>query len=104
MRRGYAQKRDNSEPDIVDALEKAGVLVWRKLPVDLLYFYRGKFGLLEIKTPKGKKGQVWADKRQEEQAALCKALGISKPTTPEEALQAVGALRIVDFEVKPIYG
>ncbi len=49
MRVGQARKRDWNEPDIVEALRKFGVRVWRLngagLP-DLLCHYRGKWSVI----------------------------------------------------------
>jgi hypothetical protein len=35
----YDARRDDTEPSIVEALQKAGWHVWRKLPVDLLAWH-----------------------------------------------------------------
>lgn len=57
MRVGQSRKRDANEADIVKALRKAGVRVWRingaGLP-DLLCHFRGAWSVLEIKTTRGK--------------------------------------------------
>lgn len=57
----YGVRRDEGEPQIVEALEKAGWHVWRELPVDLLLYKPGiGFKALECKAPdkplKPKKG------------------------------------------------
>lgn len=53
--RAYANKRDSSEPSIIEVLEKAGCKVKRiDEPVDLLVKYRGALRLVEVKTGKGR--------------------------------------------------
>jgi hypothetical protein len=51
------RRRDANEADIVKAMRKYGAVVWRLsgpgLP-DLLYHYRGKWGVAEVKKPRGK--------------------------------------------------
>jgi hypothetical protein len=81
-------KRDACEPDIVEALERVGVMVWRKLPCDLLTFYRGLWLPLEIKDP-------WArpDKRQREQQEFLALTKTPIVRTPESALAVVRATR-----------
>jgi hypothetical protein len=94
--RRHNAKRDKVEPEIVAALEKAGWEVHRELPVDLLCLKRISptlvaVRLLENKTPQGKKNpKAVIDKRQEKQNAFCAKWEIPKPTTPFEALLAVG--------------
>lgn len=89
-------RRDLSEPDIVEALEKAGWEVHKELPVDLLCLKRISptlvlLKLLEAKTPHGKKKpSARVDKRQEKQNAFVARWDIPKPVTPFEALLAVG--------------
>lgn len=91
-RNRYAQKRDTTEPAIVEALEKAGWQVWRELPVDLLCFRAGVFKTLECKTPRNKKLDPRKDKRRVKQDAFIAATGTARVTTPEAALAAVGAI------------
>ena len=92
--RRWNAKRDKSEPAIVDALEKAGWEVHRELPVDLLLLKRVgntvRIRLLEGKTPVTKAGKAKKRKDQEKQDAFCERWGVPKPTTPFEALLAVG--------------
>lgn len=91
-RPNYARKRDTSEPDIVEALEKAGFRVWRELPVDLLV-YRPDTGirLLENKTPT-KTGKRRKRKDQQAQDDFVKLTGTPVVLTPEAALEALGAV------------
>lgn len=88
-----AAKRDTSEPAIVDALNAAGFLVWRELPVDLLtYRYDRGFQVVEVKTPYGKKApKARIDKRQEAQAEFIALTCCPVVMTPEEALLRLGA-------------
>jgi Holliday junction resolvase len=55
-RGGAGKRRDALEPELVAALEAAGVQVWRLngagLP-DLLCFFRGRFTPLECKSARG---------------------------------------------------
>jgi hypothetical protein len=107
--RRFNAKRDESEPAIVEALEKAGFEVHRELPVDLLCLKRvsaeqlrrsltmlgdGEYllvKLLEAKTAQGKrKPKARIDKRQEKQNAFCERWNVQKPTGAIEALLAVG--------------
>jgi len=92
----YAAKRDQSEPAIVAALEKAGCKVWRNLPVDLLVRVPrdppGVARLIECKTPKGKDQSLKLRKDQEAQAEFIALTGTAYATNPTEALQALGLL------------
>lgn len=89
-----AARRDDSEPEIVSALEKAGWEVHRELPVDLLCLKRVgntvKVRLLECKTPQGKAGKARKRKDQPEQLAFCERWEVPKPTSAFEALLACG--------------
>jgi hypothetical protein len=104
--RRYDAKRDDSEKDIVKALEKAGWEVCRELEIDLLCLKwvsreqmmrivkQSRDGWLavvplECKTPQ-KNGKAKSRKDQEKQDAFCATWNIDKPTTPMEALLAVG--------------
>jgi hypothetical protein len=87
----YAKKRDTSEPEIVQALEKAGYHVWRELPVDLLVWRPDMgFALLENKTPTktGKRRKRTDQKAQDE---FVKLTGTPVVLTPEDALRALGS-------------
>lgn len=93
--RRHDAKRDAVEPQIVEALEKAGWEVHRELPVDLLCLKRVgnvvRVRLLECKTPYGKKQpKAVIDKRQQKQIDFCERWEIQKPTGAQEALLAVG--------------
>lgn len=92
MRPNFARKRDNSEPDIIAALRKAGFRVYTELPVDLLV-YRNDVGvkLLENKTPTstGKRRKRKDQQAQDEFIALT---GTPVVLTAEEALRALGAI------------
>jgi hypothetical protein len=87
----FAKRRDSNESAIFDALRKAGAVVYAlDRPVDALVGWNGRWVVLEIKRPKGAVG--------ERQAAFmddCKAkhLPAMVVRTPEDALQAIGAIR-----------
>ena len=80
----YAKKVDATQSAIVDALRKAGVQVWIiGQPVDLLYRWQGKWGLLECKPVKRNRND------QEKQDRFLASTGTPKVRTAESALQAV---------------
>ena len=91
MARRYARKRDQNEPPIVEALRRAGALVWRLgatgVP-DLLVGKGGRWVLLEVKMP-GKS----LNSNQEPFFADCagERLPVRIVRTPEEALEALEA-------------
>lgn len=88
MRPNWARKRDRGEPDIVEALEKAGWTVWRELPCDLLLFKPSKgFRTLENKAPDAR-----PRKDQQKQADFIQRTNTPVVKTPEEALRALGDL------------
>ena len=95
--RRWDAKRDASEPDIVDALQKAGCTVWRDLPVDLLVRKPGDppgwLRVMECKTltPTGKVQRA-AKGRREAQELFIAATGCPVVGTPEQALEAVGVV------------
>jgi hypothetical protein len=86
-------RKDASEGEIADALERAGFLVWDKLPVDLLT-WRADLGfqLLECKTPT-KTGKRRKRKDQADQAEFLTLTKTPVALTPEAALLLLGALR-----------
>lgn len=84
----YNPKRDANEREIVEALEQAGVHVWRlNTPCDLLCFRLGKFYALEVKARTAR-----LDKRQADQTEFLRVTGAPIVRTPEQALKAVGAM------------
>lgn len=90
-----AAKRDANEPAIVQALEAAGAKVWRlSLPLDLLVGVHGRFYVLEVKL-EGERTPRKDRATQTETIAECqrKGLPVYVVRTPEEALQAIGAVR-----------
>ena len=89
----FAKKRDATEPPIVEALEGVGAWVWRiDLPLDLLVAYRGRLLLLEVKSNTRQRKDL---ARQTETIARCQrdGLPVYVVRTPEDALQAIGAIR-----------
>lgn len=91
----FDAKRDACEPDIVEALERCGVRVWRKLPCDLLTLYRGRWLPLECKDP-----DAYVDKRQKEQIEFLDSTGTPIVRTADDALLVVvEAQSLVQFGV-----
>lgn len=84
-----AAKRDTTEPDIVDALRKVGATVTilsQRGVLDLLVGFRGKFTLLECKSPGGK-----LTEDQDKFIKIHSGCPMAVVETPEEALFAIGA-------------
>ena len=50
----YDARRDENEPEIVEALEAVGAKVLRLDDVDLLVGYRDRLYMLEVKMPNGR--------------------------------------------------
>jgi len=95
-RRQQVTRTDGPQPDIVDALRKAGCTVTViGRPVDLLVwrpgYGNGNFRCLEVKDATAK-GKPKLDKRQKEQAEFVALTGVPYVTTVEEAFRAVGVL------------
>jgi hypothetical protein len=96
--RRWAAKIDKAQPLIVEALRKAGyrVELIRK-PVDLVVRHPtwpvNRWMMAEAKTPRSKKS-TQARKRndQEEQDQFCNAFGVPRWTTPDQALEELGAI------------
>ena len=86
-----AAKRDADEPAIVEALRRAGAVVWHlSRPFDLLVGFSGRLVGLEVKGSRGRLTQ-----EQEVDFAMIRSRGLPVYVvrTPEDALQAVGAKR-----------
>lgn len=82
------KRRDETEADIVRALEAAGAEVQRlDLPFDLLVYYRGAMHGLECE------GITVHRRRDVHQLARLMRWGIALVRTPEAALRAIGAIR-----------
>lgn len=78
---------DNTQAAIVKALRTVGVSVWNiGRPCDLLTYYRGRWLPMECKST------ARARKDQAGQTAFIQDYRVPRVTTPEEALQAVGAM------------
>lgn len=90
-----ARKVDSSQKTIIDELRKAGVDVWViSIPVDLLYHYRGKWGVLECKpaAEPGIRVKTRAIRRrtdQERQSEFIRTFAIPVVRTPLQALEAI---------------
>jgi hypothetical protein len=79
----YAKKRDENEPEIIEALEDAGCLVMQTDKIDLLVQRGTQQFLLEVKMPKGKLTRLQAE-------LLAEGWRIAVVRSPEEALKAIG--------------
>lgn len=84
--RRYAAKRDHSERSILDALNQVGADYLLLDAIDVLVFYRGNVFLLEVKTGKGRK-------TRSQQELVEKGWPLHFVSTPEQALQIIGALK-----------
>lgn len=94
MSRYIVTRRDASETPIVEAIEKAGVQVYKKMPCDLLCRVPadppGILRAIEIKTPQGKREpKVRLRKDQKDQAEFCAETGTPYVTTIAEAFKAL---------------
>lgn len=87
----YALKVDTTQRDIIEALEKVGarVEVIGK-PVDLLIYFRGRFSVMEVKTPYGVRNpKPRIRKEQVAQNEFIQATGCPVVSSPTEALLAL---------------
>jgi hypothetical protein len=87
----FAKRRDTTELAIYQALVRAGAEVLRLDAVDLLVWYRGGLFLLECKSARGKV-QTMRAKTAQQQALEARGWPLRYVTTPEAALQAIGAV------------
>lgn len=91
--RRWDAKRDQSEKPIVEALEAAGLKVWRDLPVDLLVRKDsdppGILRSLEVKTLTAT-GKAPKRKDRAKQNEFIAQTGTPVVGTPEQAMEAVG--------------
>lgn len=80
------KRRDENEPEIVDALRAVGAKVERlDRPVDLLVKFRGLVHVIEVD------GITRNRKREEKQLRFLHEWQVPLVKTPEEALRAIGA-------------
>lgn len=89
----FAKKRDSAEPAIAKALEAVGCKVWKlDRPFDLLVGLGGRFVVLEVKSNDRQRKDQQA---QTDEIRACQAEGLPvyRVHTPNQALQAVGAVR-----------
>lgn len=79
-------RRDAGESEIIEALQKAGWLVWRSLPVDLLCYHASTdtFRTLEVKSP-----GVPLKPKDGPQKDFCELTGCPIVNNPESAIEAV---------------
>ncbi len=98
----FGAKRDISEPAIVEALEKAGYLVYKDLPVDLLIRRPadpiGCLYALEVKTP-SPSGKLPVRRDRAAQQRFMAETGTQAVGTPEAALRAMDTDRTYDQDV-----
>ena len=82
-------KRDHAEKAILEALAKIGALVVQMDWLDLLVGWGQRWTVLEVKT-----GNAKLKPHQEARLEQCHRLGLPATVvrTPEEALQAIGAV------------
>ena len=87
MRPPWAGKRrDDTEPDIIEALEGIGAEVERlDRPVDLLVRYQGRVHLLEVE------GITRGRKRQAQQLEFIARWEVPIVRSPAQAMRAIGA-------------
>lgn len=86
----YATRRDKSEPSILRALSAVGADYILLDAFDTLVLFRGQLFMLENKTGRGKKGTMRA-KTRNQQVLADRGWPIQFVSTPEQALQAIGA-------------
>lgn len=87
----YNAKTDTAQAAIIRGLEQAGVRVWIiKQPCDLLCLVHGRWQTLEVKTPEGKRGQVWRRRRAKTQNDFLRETRTPVVTSLEDALSALG--------------
>jgi hypothetical protein len=80
--------RDDNEPEIVEALEKAGWEAHRTLPLDLLLIGPdGEIRLQEVKNIDGKN-----EVTEEQQRIVDKCEKADLVWSPEDALEAIGRI------------
>lgn len=85
----YAMRRDENEPEIVQALEAIGCTVFRlDFPCDLLVGYRAKNFLVEVKDSGKIPSKRQLTKTQEQFFKAWKGQ-VRKVETPEEAIRLV---------------
>jgi len=86
----YAQKRDDNEREIIQALEAVGAQVWQlnetDIP-DLLVGFRRQWFLLEVK---GQQGKLQPGQKQFFEEVMGPAAVVR---TQDEALEAIGAFK-----------
>lgn len=87
----YARKTDTTQDAIVAAIKAAGWQVYCVgIPCDLFVYKNGVWRAIECKTPRNKKGDPRADKRQKAQAEFIEATNTPLITSPQMALDYLG--------------
>lgn len=82
----YATKRDKTEPEILRALHRAGADYILLDAFDVLVLFRGTVTMLDCKS---KGGRV----TRNQEILVERGWPLKFAKTPEEALQAIGAVR-----------
>ena len=87
----YATRRDTSEAAILQALTQVGAEYILLDAFDVLVWFRGRITLLECKSTRGKK-QTMRAKTESQEQLVARGWPLQFVTTPEMALQAIGAI------------
>ena len=82
----FATRRDATEPLILRALQAAGADYILLDPFDVLVLFRGRLVMLECKTATGRK-------TRNQEILVERGWPVQFVRTPDEALQAIGAIR-----------
>jgi len=87
----FAKRRDANEPEIVQALQRCGCLVFSiDRPADLAIWYRGKWTLAECKNLKGRGRRLTPSQRADH--ALLPAGSIPIIESVDDALALVARM------------
>jgi len=83
-------RRDDNEPDIIKALKQVGAQVEQiRQPCDLAVTFRERHYLIEVDNPESK-----YRKRKQKQLETFRRMQIPMVQTPDEALRAIGAIKV----------
>ena len=81
-----AARRDDNEPEVIEALERVGAKVEQmSRPCDLAVAFRGKHYLIEVDNPESK-----YRKRKKKQLDTFERMRIPMVRSAEEALKVIG--------------
>lgn len=93
----HAVRRDKTEAEIVAALRQVGADCLLLDEFDLLVLFRGGLFTLECKSTRGK-AQTMRAKTERQKDLVQRGWPLRFCTTPEQALQAIGAMRFPEQE------